>query len=143
MSLDEFKRQVQNQFAIALSWDEVRGLQKLCGNPETGTIDFLRFATALEKSPGHGPNKSRGWYNFLPQNSKEFDLKSLETRIVHKLEDRCQVAGNYQYQMARRMLCDACNPEGLDKDQFKLRISSLLGVELTEAETDALFTKYA
>lgn len=31
MSLEEFKRQVQNQFAVVLSWDEVRALQKLYG----------------------------------------------------------------------------------------------------------------
>lgn len=33
MSLDEFKRQVQNQFTVVLSWDEVRALQKLYGEP--------------------------------------------------------------------------------------------------------------
>lgn len=38
MSLEEFKRQVQNQFAVVLSWDEVRALQKLYGDP--GKLDF-------------------------------------------------------------------------------------------------------
>lgn len=35
MSMDEFKRQVQNQFTVVLSWDEVRALQKLYGDPGT------------------------------------------------------------------------------------------------------------
>lgn len=42
MSMDEFKRQVQNQFAVVLSWDEVRALQKLYGDP--GKVDILDVA---------------------------------------------------------------------------------------------------
>ena len=33
MSIEEFKRQVQNHFAVALSWDEVRALKKIYGDP--------------------------------------------------------------------------------------------------------------
>lgn len=58
---------------------------------ESGTIDFMKFAVALGKSPGHGPDKSRRAYNFLPKHTMEYDLKSIERKIVHKLEDRCEV----------------------------------------------------
>lgn len=52
MSLDEFKRQVQNQFTVVLSWDEVRALQKLYGEPgelertssPTPDVDFSQYA---------------------------------------------------------------------------------------------------
>lgn len=37
MSLEEFKRQVQNQFAVVLSWEEIRALQKLYGEPGKGS----------------------------------------------------------------------------------------------------------
>lgn len=33
MTVDEFKRQVQDEFAVVLSWHEVRALQKLYGEP--------------------------------------------------------------------------------------------------------------
>lgn len=35
MTVDEFKRQVQDHFAVVLSWNEVRALQKLYGEPGT------------------------------------------------------------------------------------------------------------
>ncbi|CAN0267089.1 unnamed protein product [Ectocarpus sp. 8 AP-2014] len=145
MSMDEFKRQVQNQFAVVLSWDEVRALQKLYGDPDSESIDFMKFAVALGKSPGHGPDKSRRAYNFLPKHTTEYDLKVIEKKIMHKLEDRCEVAGNYQYQWARRMLCDSTSTlaGGMDKEKLKLRLSGLLGVELSDGEMDVLFRKYA
>eukprot|EP00903_Cladosiphon_okamuranus_P009058 g8660.t1 len=145
MSLEEFKRQVQNQFSVVLSWDEVRALQKLYGDADAGGIDFMKFAVALGRSPGHGPDKSRRAYNFLPKHTTEYDLKAIEEKIMHKLEDRCEVAGNYQYQWARRMLCDPTSTlaGGMDKEQLKLRLSGLLGVELSDGEMDVLFRKYA
>ena len=33
MTMDEFKRQIQDHFAVVLSWNEVRALQKLYGEP--------------------------------------------------------------------------------------------------------------
>lgn len=56
-----------------------------------------------------------------------------------------QIAGNYQYQWARRMLCDSASTMagGLDKDQLKKRLSGLMGVELNDGEAGALFHKYA
>lgn len=33
MAMDEFKRQIQDHFAVVLSWNEVRALQKLYGEP--------------------------------------------------------------------------------------------------------------
>lgn len=55
------------------------------------------------------------------------------------------MAGNYQYQWARRMLCDTASTTtgGMDKEQLKTRLSSLLGVELRDGEVNALFQKYA
>lgn len=35
MTVDEFKRQVQDHFGVVLSWHEVRALQKLYGKPGT------------------------------------------------------------------------------------------------------------
>lgn len=43
MPLDEFKRQVQNQFAIVLSWEEIRALHKLYGDP--GEFEWLGRAS--------------------------------------------------------------------------------------------------
>ena len=56
-----------------------------------------------------------------------------------------KVAGNYQYQWARRILCDPTSTlaGGMDKEQLKLRLSGLLGVELSDGEMDVLFHKYA
>lgn len=56
-----------------------------------------------------------------------------------------KVAGNYQYQWARRMLCDSMSTMagGMDKAQLKLRLSGLLGVELSDGEMEVLFRKYA
>lgn len=56
-----------------------------------------------------------------------------------------KVAGNYQHQWARRMLCDSTSTTagGMNKDQLKLRLSGLLGVELSDGEVDVLFRKYA
>lgn len=58
---------------------------------DSGTIDFMKFAVALGKSPGHGPDKTRRAYNFLPKHTVEYDLKAIERKIIHKLEDRCEV----------------------------------------------------
>lgn len=43
------------------------------------------------------------------------------------------------------MLCDPTSTlaGGMDKDQLKLRLSGLLGVELSDGEMDVLFRKYA
>lgn len=57
----------------------------------SGTIDFMKFAVALGKSPGHGLDKTRQAYNFLPKNATDYDLRAIEEKIVHKLEDRCEV----------------------------------------------------
>lgn len=48
MSLDEFKRQVQNQFAIVLSWEEIRALQKLYGEP--GEFEWLQSTLRARRS---------------------------------------------------------------------------------------------
>lgn len=53
----------------------------------------MKFAVALGKSPGHGHDKTRRAYNFLPKHDMEYDLKAIEKKIVHKLEDRCEVRG--------------------------------------------------
>lgn len=67
----------------------------------------------------------------------------LSVEIKTKRGDK--VAGNYQYQWARRMLCDPTSTlaGGMDKEQLKLRLSGLLGVELSDGEMDVLFHKYA
>jgi len=43
------------------------------------------------------------------------------------------------------MLCDPNTTlaGGMDKEQLKLRLSGLLGVELSDGEMDVLFRKYA
>lgn len=51
----------------------------------------MKFAVALGRSPGHGPDKARRAYNFLPKHTTEYDLKAIEKKIMHKLEDRCEV----------------------------------------------------
>lgn len=52
----------------------------------------MKFAVAVGKSPGHGPDKAgRGAYNFLPKHTTEYGLKAIERKIMHKLEDRCEV----------------------------------------------------
>ena len=53
----------------------------------------MKFAVALGRSPGHGPDKARRAYNFLPKHTTEYDLKAIEKKIMHKLEDRCEVTG--------------------------------------------------
>lgn len=63
-----------------------------------------------------------------------------------KIYEHCsKVAGNYQYQWARRILCDPTSTlaGGMDKEQLKLRLSGLLGVELSDGEMDVLFHKHA
>lgn len=54
----------------------------------------MKFAVALGKSPGHGPDKARRAYNFLPKHATEYDLSAIEKKIMHKLEDRCEVRMN-------------------------------------------------
>ncbi|CAM9821115.1 unnamed protein product, partial [Phaeothamnion confervicola] len=66
MTSEEFKREVQNQFSVTLSWDEVRALARLYGDPTNGKIDFLKFAFALGKTPAYGLDKTRKSYNFIP-----------------------------------------------------------------------------
>lgn len=58
---------------------------------DSGVIDFMKFAGALGRSSGQEPDKSRRAYNFLPKNTTEHDLKAIEKKIMHKLEDRCEV----------------------------------------------------
>lgn len=58
---------------------------------DSGTIDFKKFAIALGKSPGHGPDKARRTYNFLPKANTDHDLGEIEKKIVQKLQDRCEV----------------------------------------------------
>lgn len=64
---------------------------------------------------------------------------------MHVQRGHVQVAGNYQYQWARRLLCDSTSTlaGGMGKEQLKLRLSGLLGVELSNGEMDVLFDKYA
>lgn len=58
----------------------------------------MKFAVALGKSPGYGPDKTRRTYNFLPKHDMEYDLNAIEKKIVHKLEDRCEVRGDQEPQ---------------------------------------------
>ena len=75
-------------------------------------------------------------------------LDSVTKRLSAEPTKKCssnKVAGNYQYQWARRILCDPTSTlaGGMDKEQLKLRLSGLLGVELSDGEMDVLFRKYA
>lgn len=79
----------------------------------------MKFAVALGKSPGHGPDNTRRAYNFLPKHTTEYDLNSIEKKIIHKLEDRCEVRAkhdahtpqqryreNYRYPTPNPNICD-------------------------------------
>lgn len=72
-------------------------------------------------------------------------MRRYQVLSVHFFPHEHQVAGNYQYQWARRILCDSTSTTagGMDKDQLKMRLSGLLGVELSDGEMDVLFRKYA
>lgn len=69
----------------------------------------------------------------------------LATFVLEITRNPAKVAGNYQYQWARRILCDPTSTlaGGMSKEQLKLRLSGLLGVELSDGEMGVLFNKYA
>ncbi|CAM9655481.1 unnamed protein product, partial [Chrysoparadoxa australica] len=148
MSVEDFTKQVKSQLTFALSPEEIQAIQAKFGT-QNGGIDYNKFMQNLGKAGGL--DKSIGVFNFLPKHTSSegkqaavVDVERLERSIRQKIEDRCEVAGNYQYQSAYRLLCDASNrvTGGMDYSEFKLRLSELLGVEMTAQETEALFGKY-
>ncbi|KAG5179642.1 hypothetical protein JKP88DRAFT_349845 [Tribonema minus] len=135
---------VESQFALALTVEEMVALQTRYPGNQPGTVDFLQFAEALSKTPQYGLDRTRGCFNFLPASKGNRDLQGLERDMRQKITDRLHLAGNYQYQSAYRMLCDA-NYQlagGMGREDLKLRVSELLGVEINDREVDALFSKY-
>jgi hypothetical protein len=105
------------------------------------------------QTPATGLSAKLGCYNYLPRRDEpKVDregptrhLLRLEDEIRQKIEHRCETAGNYQYQSAYRTLCDAdyLTAGGMTRSELKLRVSELLGLEITEEETDMLFNKFA
>lgn len=75
----------------------------------------------------------------------DFQVLPLDHTTTAFERGTAQVAGNYQYQWARRMLCDPASTiaGGMQKTQLKRRLSGLLGVELSDREIEVLFQKYA
>lgn len=144
MSFDEFKRMVESQFAVAISVDELQCLQTQFPGQTPGTVDTYKFADALSKKPLFGLDPTRGCFNFLPTHKTDCEIHHIESQIRQRIEDRCKVAGNYQYQSAYRMLCDDTYriAGGMSREDLKLRMSELIGVALSDQETNFLFNKY-